>query len=136
MVTTSAVYDGNKACTLTHSESGTSIRSDAPRDIGGSASAFSPTDLVGAALAGCILTTMAMFAERHEVDITGATATVTKEMTTDAPRRIARLAATVTLPAARVPVAFRERLEKAGHACPVNKSLHPDIEAPVTYAYV
>ena len=135
MVTVNAVYDGQKICTLTHQDSGTSVKSDAPKDIGGSGSTFSPTDFVGAALAGCILTTLAMFADRHNVDITGATAVVTKEMTSDAPRRIGRLCATITLPPDQVPEDFRERLEQIGNTCPVHKSLHPEIEAPVVYVY-
>ena len=135
MVSMHAVYDGAKKCTLTHDSSGAVIRSDAPTDIGGDGSSFSPTDLVGSALAGCILTTMAMFAERHDVALDGAAARVTKEMTTEAPRRIARLAVAIALPAANVPVDFRGKLEKIAVSCPVHKSLHPDIEAPVTFTY-
>ena len=65
------------------------LMTDAPKDIGGNASAFSPTDLVASGLAACILTTMAMWAERHELDLTGATAHVGKEMQSN-PRRIGR----------------------------------------------
>ncbi len=64
------------------------LQTDAPKDIGGEASAFSPTDLVAAALAACVLTTVAMFAERHDLDLTGMTAHVGKEMTaSSAPHR-------------------------------------------------
>jgi putative redox protein len=135
MVTISASYLGNKKCALTHPE-GSTLRTDAPKDIGGDASAFSPTDLVASALASCILTTVAMFAERHGLDITGATATTEKHMSVPpAPRRIAKLPTVVTLPA-RVPVEMRERLEKVGYACPVHASLHPEVDAPIEYRYV
>lgn len=135
MVTISASYLGNKKCALTHPE-GSTLRTDAPKDIGGDASAFSPTDLVASALASCILTTVAMFAERHGLDITGATATTEKHMSVPpAPRRIAKLPTVVTLPA-RVPFEMRERLEKVGHACPVHASLHPEVDAPIEYRYV
>ena len=89
MVEIDARYDGDKKCSLTHPE-GATLKTDAPKDIGGDASAFSPTDLVAAALASCVLTTIAMFAERHGLDLTGMTAHVGKEMTPP-PRRIARL---------------------------------------------
>ena len=134
MVTISVRYSGSKKCELKHPE-GATLRTDAPKDIGGEASAFSPTDLVASGLASCILTTMAMFGERHGVDLTGATASVEKHMSAPpAPRRIARLPVIVTLPAT-VPHDFRERLERAGHACPVRASLHPEVDAPVTYIY-
>ena len=132
MVEMDARYEGDKKCTLTHPE-GSTLRTDAPKDIGGEASAFSPTDLVAAALASCVLTTIAMSAERHGLDITGATAHVGKEMQTG-PRRIARLPLTVTLPAS-IPEEMRPRLEQIGHACPVHASLHPEIDAPIEYRY-
>ena len=135
MVAMDIVYEGNKGCTLLHQDSGAKIATTAPKDIGGEGTAFSPTDLVGAGLASCILTTIAIFAERNEIELTGSRAHVTKEMTSDAPRRIARLATTVTLPAAKVPEGIRERLEKVGHACPVHRSLHPDVEAPIRFVY-
>ncbi len=134
MVEISVKYAGNKKCDLKHPE-GATLRTDAPRDIGGDASGFSPTDLVAAGLASCILTTMAMYAQRHGFDITGASAKVEKHMTAPpAPRRFGRLPVVVTLPAS-VPVEMRERIEKVGHACPVHASLHPEVDAPIEYRY-
>lgn len=132
MVEIDVRYEGHKKCSLRHQE-GISLQTDAPKDIGGDASAFSPTDLVAAGLASCILTTIAMWAERHEMDLTGMTAHVGKEMQAS-PRRIGRLPVTVTLPAS-VPADLRPVLERVGHACPVHASLHPDIEAPIEYRY-
>jgi len=135
MVNISVRYVGNKKCDLQHPD-GATLRTDAPKDIGGDASGFSPTDMVAAGLASCILTTMAMYGERHAIDLTGITATVEKHMTQPPlPRRIARLPVVVTIPAAKVPEEMRERLEKAGHSCPVHASLHPEVEAPIEYRW-
>jgi hypothetical protein len=133
MVEINVSYAGNKKCDLVHPE-GAVLRTDAPKDIGGDATAFSPTDLVAAGLASCILTTMGMVAERNGISFDGAKATVEKHMNAS-PRRLGKLPVVVTLPAS-IPVEHRERLEKAGNACPVHASLHPDIEAPITYRYV
>ncbi len=139
MLTIQVRYAGHKKCDLIHPE-GATIRTDAPKDIGGDASGFSPTDLVAAGLASCILTTIAMYAERHGLDINAggkpASAAVEKHMSVPpAQRRIARLPVVVTLPAS-IPVEMRERLEKVGHTCPVHASLHPEVEAPIEYRYV
>ncbi|MBX3410072.1 MAG: OsmC family protein [Phycisphaeraceae bacterium] len=135
MVTINVRYSGGKKCDLAHPE-GAALRTDAPRDIGGDASAFSPTDLIAAGLASCILTTIAMWAERQGIDITGATAHVEKHMSVPpAPRRIARLPVVVTLPAG-LPPEVRERAERVGHACPVHASLHPEVDASIEYRYV
>jgi putative redox protein len=135
MLTISVRYAGGKKCDLAHPE-GPTLRTDAPKDIGGDASAFSPTDLVASGLASCILTTMAMYAERNGFDLVGATATVEKHMSQPpAPRRIARLPVVVTLPGT-VPHDMRERLERVGHSCPVHASLHPEVDAPIEYRYV
>lgn len=132
MVEIQARYDGNKKCSLRHQE-GATLQTDAPKDIGGDGSAFSPTDLVAAALAGCVLTTVAMFAERHELDLTGMTAQIGKEMTAS-PRRIGHLPLTVHLPA-DIPAEMRPTLERVAHSCPVHASLHPDVDAPITFHY-
>ncbi len=134
MVTINVQYVGHKKCDLVHPE-GITLRTDAPKDIGGDASAFSPTDLVAAGLASCIITTIAMYAERNGLSVAGAKATVEKHMSVPpAPRRIARLPVVVTLPAS-VPSEWRERIERVGHLCPVHASLHPEVDAPITYVY-
>ena len=133
MVKIEAVYNGQKKCTLIHQE-GALLQTDAPRDIGGEASAFSPTDLIAAGLASCILTTIAMFVERKGLELTGLSAHVGKEMGEN-PRRIARLPVIVTLPAF-LDTEMRAVLERVGHTCPVHQSLHPDIDAPIEYQYV
>lgn len=134
MVKIQVRYPGGKKCELTHPE-GATLRTDAPKDIGGDATAFSPTDLVAAGLASCILTTIAMYAERHGINIAGASASVEKHMSQPpSPRRIARLPVVVTLPAT-VPAEMRERMERVGHTCPVHASLHPEIDAPIEYRY-
>lgn len=130
----SAKYTGHKKCELKHQE-GAVLRTDAPKEIGGEASAFSPTDLMAAALTSCILTTMGMWAERNGFDITGATAKVEKHMTQPpAARRVARLPVVVTLPGT-VPAEMREKLQHIGDTCPVKASLPADLEAPVEYRY-
>ena len=136
MVNINVRYAGSKKCDLTHPE-GATLRTDAPKDIGGDATAFSPTDLIAAGLASCILTTIAMWAERNNLDITGATARVEKHMTTPpSPRRLGRLPVVVEIPAKAIPPEMRERAEKVGHACPVHASLHPEVDAPIEYRYV
>jgi putative redox protein len=135
MVEIHVKYAGQKKCDLTHPE-GPKLRTDAPKDIGGDATAFSPTDLIAAGLASCIVTTIAMWAERHQLEIGPARASVQKHMTTPpSPRRLGRLPVVVEL-SKGIPVEMRERLEKVGHSCPVHASLHPEVDAPIEYRYV
>ena len=132
------VYEGSLACRAAHRPSGTALVTDAPVDNGGRGAAFSPTDLVATALGSCILTTMAIVAGRHGLDIAGARAHVVKEMVTQPVRRIGALRTTVTFPrdkAADLSPESRRRLEAAGRHCPVHGSLHPDVEAPIEFVY-
>ncbi len=133
MVKSNAVYQGQKHCELMHEPSGSKIETDAPKDNAGKGERFSPTDLVGAALTSCILTTMAIVAERDNISIVGASAEVEKEMIVK-PRRIGSLAVKIKLPASLTPDQ-RRKLEETARHCPVHKSLHPDISAPITFSY-
>jgi putative redox protein len=134
MVNMTVDYTGKLRCRLMHEPSGSAIETDAPKDNMGEGSRFSPTDLVGAALAACVLTTIAIVARRDGVEIEGARAEVSKEMATAPTRRIGALPVKVTLPA-KLPADYRAKLENAGRSCPVHKSLHPDIKAEISYVY-
>ena len=130
----SGVYLGELHCELTHGPSGNKIQTDAPKDNMGRGEAFSPTDLVGAALGSCILTTMAIVATRDKVELKGSSFKVQKEMATSTPRRIASLNAQFKLPKS-IPEDYKKKLENVAHTCPVHRSLHPDIQMNMSFEY-
>ena len=126
-------YTGGKSVEMTHEPSGAIITTDAPKDNGGEGKAFSPTDLVGAALGSCILTTMVLFAERHGIALSDAHFRVEKVMGSE-PRRIAQILLTIHLPQSLSEL-DRQKFERAGAACPVHKSLHPDTQVILEFLY-
>ncbi len=131
-------YQGGLRCQATHGPSRNTLITDAPVDNHGKGEAFSPTDLVATALGSCMMTIMGIVAERHGWDLTGMTTHITKEMAAAPTRRIGKLTVTITIPdkiAGMLSVEDRTKLEKAAHTCPVHQSLHPDIEAPVTFRW-
>lgn len=130
----SGTYQGGLHCELVHGPSQAKIETDAPKDNNGKGELFSPTDLVGAALGSCILTVMSIVAEREKVSLQGATIEVEKEMITAPERRIGSLISKVKMPKG-VPSGIRKKLEATALHCPVHKSLHPDINAPIEFTY-
>ena len=134
MVESTANYEGSLRTSATHGPSGCTVETDAPVDNQGRGERFSPTDLVATALGSCMLTIMGIFAERHEIDITGAKVRVEKHMTPEAPRRISRIVTEITIP---LPENHPQRpaMEKASVACPVHLSLHPEIKKDVTFLW-
>lgn len=132
MVEVRIVYEGQLRCMATHGPSGTTLRTDAPLDNQGRAESFSPTDLVAVALGSCMLTIMGIIARRHEWNLEGAAVRVEKHMVTAPVRRIGRLPVEITVPI-KLTQDQRQMLELAVLTCPVHQSLHPDIDAPVTF---
>lgn len=120
-------------CQLTHGPSGYRIETVPPRDNGGTGAAFSPTDLVGAALAACALSTMALLAAREGLSWGDARASVEKRMASG-PRRIAELVLAFDMPREAKPE-HRARLEEIARTCPVARSLHPDLKVPIEFRY-
>ena len=135
MVKMTVVYQGKLHCEVTHGPSGTKIETDAPRDHEGLGERFSPTDIIGAALGSCILTTMGIVAKRNAIAMEGARAEVEKEMVSTPARRIGSLVVSVLLPASLSPEE-RRKLEAAAHHCPVHRSLHPDLRVALKFTYV
>jgi putative redox protein len=134
MVETRITYEGHLRCKAVHVPSGHSIITDAPKDNMGKGELFSPTDLVAASLGTCMLTVMGIAANKHKIDISGATATVIKEMADAPSRRIGTLTVTISVPKALTHEQQRI-LEDAAKACPVHKSLHHEINIPIDFRY-
>jgi putative redox protein len=118
---------------LVHGPSGTVINTEAPRDNGGTGGSFSPTDLVGAALASCAMTTMALAANREGIPWGPTGARIEKRMTS-APRQIAELSLQIDMPAG-LSAPQRAHLEEVGRKCPVARSIHPEVNLPMVFKY-
>ena len=126
-------YEGSLHCRLVHEPSGTVIFTDAPKDNMGRGESFSPTDLTAASLGACMMTLMGIYAQRIGIALEGTTIEVSKEMAQE-PRRIQKIQVTVSM-VKGIPEKQRKLLEKAALTCPVHKSLHPEIEIPVSFQY-
>jgi len=123
-------YQGDLHCSVTHGPSGATLQTDAPVDNQGKGEAFSPTDLVGAAMGSCMATIMGIYARQKGISLEGMRIQVTKEMTQSPPRKIARLATEIWMPPGLAP---SPALEQAALTCPVHHSLHPDVDKPVQF---
>jgi len=125
-------YSGELTTQMEHS-SGQWVGTDAPVDNAGKGGAFSPTDLVAAALASCMLTVMAIYARTHNMQLANANATVRKSMMAN-PRRIAAVQIEMNMPSSLLPHQ-RVALEKIAKECPVARSLHPEMVQEVRFFY-
>jgi len=134
MVSIQLEYQGDLHCKAVHGPSRTELNTDAPKDNQGRGESFSPTDLCATALGTCMLTTMGILAKTLNLDMSGATAVVEKEMTSSPPRKIQRLTVRI-----RMPYGFGEedqlKLERAAETCPVARSLHPELEQVVEFRW-
>ncbi|MCO6461449.1 MAG: OsmC family protein [Saprospiraceae bacterium] len=131
-MTSKVIYKGDLETECIHLKSNESIRTDAPLDNRGKASAFSPTDLCATSLATCMLTVMGIWARDNEVNMDGAYAEVTKHMGTD-PRRIIRIDVNLFFPANNYSDREKSIFRHIADTCPVAKSLHPEIEQAVVF---
>jgi len=138
MVNLDVTYEGNLRCSAVHGPSGNELVTDAPVDNHGRGEAFSPTDLVGTALGSCLLTVMGIAARARQLELKGTNVHVVKEMTTERPRRIARLTVKVTFPpevSQQVDATTRSELQRIAENCPVRLSLSSDVDSPMTFEW-
>lgn len=126
------LYEGDLHTIATHTNTGQTLHTDAPKDNKGKGLTFSPTDLVATAYASCIATVMGIFAKTKGIELAGLQILVEKSMTKTAPRRIEKLQTHIKFPSH---LTEKERLDllEIGTSCPVHHSLHPDIATPITH---
>ena len=127
-------YLGGLRTQDTHQMSGNKIITDAPPDNNGKGEAFSPTDLVCAALSSCMMTLMGMLAEREGINLTGLTSEITKIMAAN-PRRIAEIQITFSHSNLQASDLQKQKLKNAALTCPVAMSLPPELIQNVKFNF-
>jgi uncharacterized OsmC-like protein len=134
-MTATVTYESNLRTTCVHLQSGSPIETDAPTDNKGKGERFSPTDLIATGLGACMITTMGIKAETMDIKLDGAKVEVTKIMVSD-PRRIGKIIAHVTMPPLHLDEKTIEILERVARTCPVERSLHPDVELDIAFKWL
>ncbi|WKZ59204.1 MAG: OsmC family protein [Cyclobacteriaceae bacterium] len=134
MTTLTSVYKGDLRTESVHTRSGSVVITDAPVDNNGKGEAFSPTDLVCTALSTCMLTTMAIWAEREGIDLKGMHVEVIKIMASN-PRKIAEIQVKLRKPNLVASPTQKDRLKEIAHTCPVALSLHDSVKQTIQFEF-
>ena len=134
-ITIKTLYQGDLRTEARHLQSNTTLITDAPLDNNGKGEAFSPTDLVCAALGSCMLTIMGIVAQREQIVLEGTSIEITKIMAAS-PRKIAEIILNFKVPTdAKVSEVQKQKLINAAHTCPVALSLAADIVQTITFEW-
>jgi putative redox protein len=127
-------YLGELRTRAIHLKSGNAITTDAPTDNNGKGEAFSPTDLVSAALSSCMMTIMGMLAEREEIDLKGLRSEVIKVMSAS-PRKIAEIKINFSHPNLVATEVQKQKLKNAARTCPVALSLSENLIQTISFDF-
>ncbi|UJP65581.1 OsmC family protein [Mongoliitalea daihaiensis] len=134
MPTIKSVYQGNLRTNMKHLQSGLEVITDAPVDNNGKGEAFSPTDLVAAALGSCMVTIMGIVAERDGVSLEGLSWEVTKIMNPQ-PRKISEIVIDFHWENPVQDAAMLQKLKNAAKTCPVALSLDPELKQTINFNF-
>ena len=128
-----AHYQGSLRTSITHLNSQTQLRTDAPKDNNGKGESFSPTDLVASALASCMITIIAIRAKSKKIEIGHPELKFRKFMKSN-PRKIEKIEVEIYF---TEPISSVERtyLEAEARNCPVALSLDIGIKQVVKFIY-
>ena len=122
-------YDAEQHCTALKESHGKTVAMDCPHT--GKGEEFSPGELVGTSLVGCMFLSLGAVAQRNKLDISGARADVELTMTD---KRIGKIDLVFTMPA-KLSGTDRTKLERAAGVCPIKPSFHPHIPISVQFNY-
>ncbi len=133
-MTSTVVYEGELRTTCTHVRSTDFFETDAPIDNKGKGERFSPTDLLATSLATCMLTVMGIKARTMGFDLDGIKIEVEKIMKPE-PRRVSGINLTFHIPEnlKHIDENTKNIMRDTGINCPVQFSIHPDIEVHIQW---
>ena len=127
-------YLGELRVSSTHLASSTEIITDAPVDNNGKGESFSPTDLVATALGTCMITVMGIYAEKNGILMPNVYSSTNKIMNSN-PRKISKLKIEIIFEGNKLSEKEKQGLKKVALNCPVEKSLHPDLQQEIKFVF-
>lgn len=133
--TAEITYEGGLRTRAKHVRSGEEIITDAPTDNEGKGQAFSPTDLLAAALASCMQTIVGIQVRKGRLPEIEMRADARKTMTSEGPRKVAGLEIDFHVSGAALNETQRELLERSARTCPVALSLSAELKQTVRFHY-
>jgi putative redox protein len=125
-------HDGSQRCTAERLPDGNVVSLDCPYT--GKGEEFSPTNLVEAGLAACMLLSMGTFAQHSGLDVTGISVEVKVNMTGMANMRFDTIVVKVNMPAG-LSAKDRKRLQGAAELCPIKHGFSEDVPINVEWIY-
>jgi|SRR5690606_37832454 len=134
MATITSKYSGDLRTESIHLQSGKKLITDAPVDNNGKGEAFSPTDLLAAALCSCMMTIMGIRAKKEGYTLEGLSAEVTKVMH-NSPRKVKAIQIVFEWPSPSVSGDKLEMLKEAALTCPVALSLSETLHQEITFKF-
>ena len=115
-----------------HTESGSVIYTDAPKDHDGNGEDFAPTDLLASALGTCVITIMGIEAKRRGWEIDEINIQVYKTMTAEGPRKIKSLVLEIHMPS-EIDSQKYKVLQGIAEECPVKLNLENSIDIEMNW---
>jgi len=134
MPTIKSSYLGGLRTHAIHVNSSTALLTDAPLDNNGKGEAFSPTDLVAAALGSCMVTIMGLVAEREGLSLEELSWETTKIMHSS-PRKIQEIQIDFHWSGAAIDPTIAQKLKHAARTCPVALSLDPALIQTINFNF-
>lgn len=125
-------YKGDLHVECEHLQSGakfTTHSSDQPNAI---LDGFNPVELCATSLGACAMTVVAFFASKHNIDVSGMTMRVNKEMRTK-PYGISKIELVFDMPDREYSEKEKTQIERAANSCPVHGAFRPEIEQVFTF---
>ena len=132
MNTLTLTYDGNQHATALRKPHDNTVAIDCP--ITAKGDEFSPGNLLGISVAGCMLLSMGAVAQRDQLDLSGTVVDIKLTETPEPYPHVDAIRLSFSVPRQ---FAFTDRLkmERAAELCPIKHSFGKDTEVFATFNY-
>lgn len=125
-------YDGDQHATAVREPQHNSVAIDCP--ITAKGDEFSPGNLLGISVAGCMLLSMGAVAQRDRMDLRGTAVYIQVSETNEPFPHVDTITLDFNIPRA-FSAADRGKLEKAAALCPIKASFRAETRVATTYIY-
>jgi len=132
MNTLTLTYDGDQHATALREPHHNMVAIDCPFTAKGNE--FSPGNLLGISVAGCMLLSMGAVAQRDHLDLQGTAVEIELTETNEPYPHVDSITLTFNVPQ-DFATAERQKMERAAALCPIKHSFGQDTEVTASYNY-